>query len=398
MSFAKKHMYKQGWAEGKGLGRHETGMKTAIKVKIKRDQAGVGHDMGEEFTFQWWDHVFNRAASNITIKGEDDAEGSDSMTDDNLADFDISNKKPKKKYDPKAILYGRFVSGGVLKDDNVKKINELAEHDAIGTEASPLNNGINNNDGSNAFANGSVRASSSSDSDSDDSEEEMKLIAAAGLPEDELFRRCGGRTAHKGARHGLKASAKLERIERMENMERQLGLERNQEVVIARGEETPSIPNVSEKKKKKKRCADPSSMDLPEDPPPKKKKKDGKTELSIPKLSRENIETQAGDQERVKKKKRKMKKKKTVETNDDDDDGGVANEMTTDLIAGHVHAAAPETTESSTEVIKVKKRKKKSKKERVDESISGQEENLKPNIEDVTDVGVKKTKKKKKKN
>merc|ERR1711990_1136991 len=123
----------------------------------------------------------------------------------------------------------------------------------------------------------------------------------------------------------------------------------------------------------KKRCADPSSMDLPEDPPPKKKTKDGKTELSIPKLSRENIETQAGDQERVKKKKSKMKKKKTVETNDD---GGVANEMTTDLIAGIVHAAAPETTESSTEVIKVKKRKKKSKKERVDESISGQEENL----------------------
>ena len=60
MSFAKKHMYKKGWAEGKGLGRNESGMKTAIKVKIKRDQAGVGHDMAEEFTFQWWDHVFNR--------------------------------------------------------------------------------------------------------------------------------------------------------------------------------------------------------------------------------------------------------------------------------------------------------------------------------------------------
>merc|ERR1712168_1509363 len=56
----------------------------------------------------------------------------------------------------------------------------------------------------------------SDSSGSDDSEEEMKLYAAAGLPEDELLRRCGGRTAHKGARHGLKASAKLERIERQE--------------------------------------------------------------------------------------------------------------------------------------------------------------------------------------
>ena len=60
MSFAKNHMYKQGWVEGKGLGRYETGMKNAIKVKIKRDQAGMGHDMAEEFTFQWWDHVFNK--------------------------------------------------------------------------------------------------------------------------------------------------------------------------------------------------------------------------------------------------------------------------------------------------------------------------------------------------
>merc|ERR1712168_1147169 len=61
----------------------------------------------------------------------------------------------------------------------------------------------------------------SDSSGSDDSEEEMKLYAAAGLPEDELLRRCGGRTAHKGARHGLKASAKLERIERQEGVVKQ---------------------------------------------------------------------------------------------------------------------------------------------------------------------------------
>merc|ERR1719244_98228 len=134
MSFAKKHMYKQGWVEGKGLGRFETGMKSAIKVKIKRDQAGMGHDMAEEFTFQWWDHVFNRAASKIKLKGEDDSEGSDSedeaATSAN-ASFDISNKKPtKKKYDPKQILYGRFVSGGLLVDENMRQIRERAERDA----------------------------------------------------------------------------------------------------------------------------------------------------------------------------------------------------------------------------------------------------------------------------
>jgi len=103
-------MYKYGWTEGKGLGRNETGMKSAIKVKIKRDQAGMGHDMAEEFTFQWWDHVFNRAASKIKVKGEDDSESSDSDSDENKTgkDVAITIKKPlKKKYDPTAFLYGR---------------------------------------------------------------------------------------------------------------------------------------------------------------------------------------------------------------------------------------------------------------------------------------------------
>merc|ERR1711872_801345 len=196
-----------------GLGRFEIGMKSAIKVKIKRDQAGVGHDMAEEFTFQWWDHVFNRAASKIKLKGEDDSEGSDSEDDDAAtsanASFDISNKKPtKKKYDPKQILYGRFVSGGLLVDENQARLKEMADVTILDgnggvilpASAPPM----------------SDKDESDSSSGSDDSEEEMKLYAAAGLPEDELLRRCGGRTAHKGARHGLKASAKLERIERQE--------------------------------------------------------------------------------------------------------------------------------------------------------------------------------------
>jgi hypothetical protein len=31
----------------------------------------VGHNKGDEFTFQWWDHVFNKAASSISVKSED---------------------------------------------------------------------------------------------------------------------------------------------------------------------------------------------------------------------------------------------------------------------------------------------------------------------------------------
>lgn len=38
------------------------------------------------------------------------------------------------------------------------------------------------------------------------------------LTDDELFKACGGRTVHKGARHGLKLSGKLSRIEKQEKM------------------------------------------------------------------------------------------------------------------------------------------------------------------------------------
>lgn len=39
-----------------------------------------------------------------------------------------------------------------------------------------------------------------------------------GLTDEELFAACGGRTAHKGARHGLKLSGKLSRIEKQEKL------------------------------------------------------------------------------------------------------------------------------------------------------------------------------------
>ncbi|CAL4158531.1 unnamed protein product, partial [Meganyctiphanes norvegica] len=67
MSFAQTHMAKCGWKEGRGLGREETGRTDPIKVKLKFDNAGFGHDQAEEFTFQWWDHVFNKAADNLSV-------------------------------------------------------------------------------------------------------------------------------------------------------------------------------------------------------------------------------------------------------------------------------------------------------------------------------------------
>lgn len=303
-------MYKKGWVEGKGLGRNETGMKCAIKVKIKRDQAGMGHDMAEEFTFQWWDHVFNRAANKIKLKGEDDSDESDS--DEAVADgsFDITNKKPTKKYDPKHILYGRFVSGGLLVDENSAKLREMIDvvsegNGAIVTPVTALTTTTNDADDS---------------SESDDGEEEMKLYAAAGLPEEELLKRCGGRTAHKGARHGLKASAKLARIERQEGVIK-LAADPKPEVSVAPSTVESPTPAIKKEKKHKKRSTEPNCSNET-DEPPKKKSKKKKEKVLVESTNSEIAATnsdiaKACETEPLKTKKRKKKKRERGENNRD---------------------------------------------------------------------------------
>lgn len=43
-------------------------MVDAIKPKSKRSLGGLGHDMADEFTNQWWHRAYNNATSNIKVK------------------------------------------------------------------------------------------------------------------------------------------------------------------------------------------------------------------------------------------------------------------------------------------------------------------------------------------
>ncbi|PVD36474.1 hypothetical protein C0Q70_03458 [Pomacea canaliculata] len=141
-SFARKQLEKHGWTDGVGLGAKEHGITQAIKVKLKMDSAGVGHDPAQEFTHHWWDHAFNKAVSNITVEAK---------------------------------------------------------------EVSLLSNGIEEE----------MTAGVKHDDEEEDSSRKTQTLL---LPEDELFKRCGGRTAHKAARHGLKLNGKLQRIEEQERL------------------------------------------------------------------------------------------------------------------------------------------------------------------------------------
>ncbi|XP_067425826.1 G patch domain-containing protein 4 [Emydura macquarii macquarii] len=177
MKFAEQQLQRHGWKQGKGLGKRENGISEAIKVKVKCDTAGVGHDPAEQFTFHWWDHLFNKSAANISVET-----GQDGVQMKKLSEQDgkISNKKPRKAPSARSMLYGRFVKAATLTAGGEEPTNQVSM------------------------------------SESSEDEEKLDLSTARKLTDEELVRACGGRTAHKGARHGLTMSAKLARLEEQE--------------------------------------------------------------------------------------------------------------------------------------------------------------------------------------
>ncbi|KAM8826326.1 G patch domain-containing protein 4 [Synchiropus picturatus] len=190
LTFAEKQLKRHGWKEGKGLGREENGISEAIKVKVKCNKGGVGHKEGEQFTFHWWDHVFNKASSSLQVESDQNGivlKKTEVSEDDGSP---LSNKKPRKASLAKAKLYGCFVKSATL-------LSGQEQPEAKSSKS------------------GDSSSSSSSSSDEDD-DQRLDLSSTTKISDAALMKACGGRTAHKGARHGLTMSAKLARLEQQE--------------------------------------------------------------------------------------------------------------------------------------------------------------------------------------
>ncbi|XP_045508465.1 G patch domain-containing protein 4 [Colias croceus] len=174
MDFARKQLEKYGWTDGKGLGKHENGISEALKPKLKRSVTGIGHDAAAEFTEHWWTKLYNTAASNVEVK-EKNGKTKEIKTKDD--EFEITNSswsyKKKNKDKSKEEYTNFFVKTSILSNG--------------GAKTEDLNDqGI------------------------------VETVPGVKLSDEELFAACEGRTAHKGARHGLKALGKLARIEMQE--------------------------------------------------------------------------------------------------------------------------------------------------------------------------------------
>ncbi|KAM6395150.1 G patch domain-containing protein 4 [Rhynochetos jubatus] len=262
MRFAERQLRRHGWRRGQGLGKREDGIAEAIRVKVKCDTAGVGHDAAEPFTFHWWDHVFNEAAANVAVEAGQDGVSMKTLSEQGVR---ISNKKPRKAGSTGSMLYGRFVKSATLT--------------ARGEEPTKLPAG----------------------SESSEEEEKLDLSSARRLTDEELMRACGGRTAHKGARHGLTMSAKLARLEEQERAF--LATYRCKE---GQREPPESSPSAERKEKKKK----------------KRKESKGGADPNVPQSQEPCGEEEVAGEERKVVKRRKKRKKKNQEPSGEEEGAG----------------------------------------------------------------------------
>lgn len=167
MKFAEEQLLKHGWTQGKGLGRKEDGITQALRVTLKQDTRGVGHDPAKEFTNHWWSELFNQTAASLVVETRQDG-----------VQVRRLSKETTRQSQPKPnLLYQKFVKKATLTAGGEKPDKD---------------------------------AESCSDDDSH-GPQPPKI-----LTDEMLLQACEGRTGHKAARLGITMRAKLARLEAQE--------------------------------------------------------------------------------------------------------------------------------------------------------------------------------------
>ncbi|KAM3613605.1 uncharacterized protein V6R79_002204 [Siganus canaliculatus] len=367
LKFAEQQLLRHGWEHGKGLGRAENGISEAIKVKVKSDKGGVGHKEGEQFTFHWWDHVFNKASSSLQVETDQNGVQVKKMVEEDEEDGMVTNKKPRKAALAKAKLYGCFVKSATL----------------LSGQEQP-----------------EPKSASSDDSSSSDEEEEdqkLDLSSVNKLSDADLMKACGGRTAHKGARHGLTMSAKLARLEQQEAEFMAKYGKKSQPATTSSVPVAPALPthqsadqgddekdeDSKRKKKKKKRSSEnctgingenvPESLETNVKPKKKKKKSSDEPEQVPDAVSNERdviCEEICEVDDSQKTKKKHKKKKNSVERNEEPEFSPEAKSL-------------EETAEMPSEIkVKKKKKKKSSSNDRCEDESDSRESGQSEQVQD----------------
>ncbi|KAH8247454.1 hypothetical protein KR038_004545 [Drosophila bunnanda] len=325
MDFAKKILSKYGWKEGEGLGKNNTGIAAPLKASLKFDNAGLGVDRAQEFNDHWWERCFNEAASNVDVQVQQNGkittgrkEGEDAV--------EISTKGFSAR--------------------KLKKAKEQHASDGKSTYDNFLQTALLTQGGGEVENTERIRV------------EDIAVTKVSVLTDEELFKACGGRTAHKGARHGLKLTGK---IARLEQQEREL-LERMQSKLKAAKEQVPDQKQKKQKDLNKNESlleAEESleSIEEPMEAPPKaKKKKKEKTE-KLEEVSIEVIEEET-DVQPLKSKKKKKNKAEKIPEEESVNTVNISDEEAEALKSKRKRNETEDTVEEAAVPVKLKKKKR----------------------------------------
>ena len=131
--FAEKLMMNMGREQGKGLGKHETGMKECIQVERRDDGTGLGQenedtDKNKTKNFKWndafWTNMYNSNAKKFgEIKGG--KQGSKLIADDSSSESSSDDEDKKSTGSSSSSFDGEVViikeSSSLMKSKKIKK-------------------------------------------------------------------------------------------------------------------------------------------------------------------------------------------------------------------------------------------------------------------------------------
>uniref|UniRef100_A0A182S619 G patch domain-containing protein 4 n=1 Tax=Anopheles maculatus TaxID=74869 RepID=A0A182S619_9DIPT len=220
MDFAKNILQKYGWKEGLGLGKNMDGIAAPIKANRKQDTNGIGAHAANDATNNWWERVYNEASTNIEVQSGGDV----TLQQRNPNAVEITTKS--------------YSMNKLLRKTKNQNGGKESKYGNVFLKASTLLGGT----GREEDVPDHVRT------------EDIEFAPVKTLTDEELFAACGGRTAHKGARHGLSLTGKLARIDAQNNKLLQELESKSFEAVIKSNDwQVQASKNGRKKSKKQKR-------------------------------------------------------------------------------------------------------------------------------------------------
>ncbi|KAG0377869.1 G patch domain-containing protein 4 [Mortierella sp. AD032] len=335
MSFAEKQLAKFGWKSGDGLGKNNDGIKKSISVTKKNDTKGLGGKL-DKWDFAWWDHVFNKSASNIQVNKDESGEvkvEKTAPTDIQTSRMGIISTSRPAGPSRSAMSASTDTSGTSTPTTmgSMTPRDEYADDDSESKPAAPAKSGP-------SWLFGFVKASASSQATEEAKKTNKDFTTSAAsfaarsgaeydalktaegdsykdysvkVTDQELFEACEGRTARKGARG--EQPGKIGRVMK--------------ELLVDNGEEQPKKTTKSaakekkekkEKKDKKEKKSTAEKKEKKEKKQPKEKKE--KKEKKSKGESKEAKEKKEKKEKKVKKEKKEKEERKSKKRSADEDE------------------------------------------------------------------------------